>query len=178
MQNITVNELLKQYSLETLLGDNDIELVDVRRVEENQHEKIRNAKHVSFEKLGELDAETCQNKIAIFYCRTGNRTDINQAALESTPYKQKYCIDGGITAWKAANLPTEKTSAAPIDIMRQVQLIVSLMILIGLCLNMLVSPYFLILPLFAGLGLLVASLTGFCGMANLLKYMPWNKQTQ
>jgi hypothetical protein len=31
------------------------------------------------------------------------------------------------------------------------------------------------LSAFVGAGLIVAGITGFCGMANLLLHMPWNR---
>lgn len=111
----------------------------------------------------------------IFHCRSGHRTEINRKLLKQTPFKEKYCLLGGLTAWKDAKLPTIKQTQAPIDVMRQVQFIISLMIFIGIGLGYFVSPYFLLITLFAGAGLLFASLTGFCGMARLLKHMPWNK---
>ena len=60
---------------------------------------------------------------------------------------------------------------APIEIMRQVQIITGLMILI-----VIVSPYFIIITTFVGLGLLTAGVTGFCGMANLLMILPYNNK--
>ena len=37
------------------------------------------------------------------------------------------------------------------------------------------SPWFLILTGFFGAGLLFAGLTGTCGMATMLAYLPWNR---
>jgi hypothetical protein len=45
----------------------------------------------------------------------------------------------------------------------------------GTLLGTIMHPYFYILPGFVGLGLMMAGLTGWCGMAKLLAYMPWNK---
>ncbi|KAE9854486.1 DUF2892 domain-containing protein, partial [Escherichia coli] len=39
------------------------------------------------------------------------------------------------------------------------------------------SGGFFLLSGFVGAGLLFAGLTGFCGMARLLKIMPWNRRT-
>jgi hypothetical protein len=38
-----------------------------------------------------------------------------------------------------------------------------------------VNPWFALIPLVTGCGLLFAGLTGFCGLALLLAKMPWNK---
>jgi rhodanese-related sulfurtransferase len=86
------------------------------------------------------------------------------------------CLKGGLDAWKAAGLPTEKNAAAPaIPIMRQVQITAGSIVLIGTVLAWLVSPLFLGLTGFIGAGLLVSGLTGTCGMANMLRLMPWNR---
>ena len=42
-------------------------------------------------------------------------------------------------------------------------------------LAVLVSPWFMALAAVVGAGLTVAGVTGFCGMANLLRHMPWNR---
>jgi rhodanese-related sulfurtransferase len=64
---------------------------------------------------------------------------------------------------------------APLPIMRQVQIAAGLLVLLGIALAVLVSPWFMALPAFVGAGLVLAGLTGFCGMANLLRHMPWNR---
>lgn len=70
---------------------------------------------------------------------------------------------------------TEKAETGLLPLDRQVQLVVSSMILIGLLLYYFITPYGLFLPLMAGLGLMNAALTGWCGMAKLLAIMPWNQ---
>ena len=47
--------------------------------------------------------------------------------------------------------------------------------LLGTVLGLSVSPWFFAVPLFVGGGLLIAGLTGFCGMAVLLQRAPWNR---
>lgn len=175
MQTLTIESLLEQYTKEVLLAQKDIMIIDVREADEYQHEHIQGAKNIPLKQLDSLKAEDCQGKTVIFHCRSGHRTEINQGILDRTPFKTKYCLAGGLNAWKAAKLPIQKNSKAPIDVMRQVQFIVSMLILLGVGLSYLLSPYFILLTVFAGLGLLVASVTGFCGMASLLKFMPWNK---
>lgn len=175
MQTVTLEVLLEKYSKQALLAQEDIVIIDVREPEEYQHEHIQGAKNIPLKSLDTLSTQDYQDKCVVFHCRSGHRTEINKAALESTPFKTKYCLAGGINAWKAAKLPVSKNSKAPVDVMRQVQFIVSMMILFGVGLSYWLSPYFIILTVFAGIGLLIASVTGFCGMATLLKYMPWNK---
>lgn len=175
MQTLTLHKLLEKYPQEALLAKKDIMIIDVREADEYAHEHIQGAKNIPLKQLHTLKPEDCQNKIAIFHCGSGHRTELNQAVLDETPFKTKYCLAGGIHAWKTAKLPLQKNSNAPVDVMRQVQFIVSMMILFGVGLSYLISPYFILLTILAGLGLLLASITGFCGMASVLKLLPWNK---
>ena len=48
------------------------------------------------------------------------------------------------------------------------------LVLAGVLLAALVSPWFVALPAFVGAGLVFAGLSGTCGMAHLLRRMPWN----
>jgi hypothetical protein len=56
-----------------------------------------------------------------------------------------------------------------------VQLIAGTMVLAGVALGALVSPWFLVLAAFFGAGLTFAGATGTCGLALLLMKMPWNR---
>lgn len=59
--------------------------------------------------------------------------------------------------------------------MRQVQITTGLLILTGVVLGWFVNPAFYALSAFVGAGLTFAGATGWCGMAMLLKAMPWNR---
>jgi Protein of unknown function (DUF2892) len=64
---------------------------------------------------------------------------------------------------------------APLPIMRQVQIAAGSLVLLGIRLAVLASPWFMALSAFVGAGLIVAGITGVCGMASLLRHMPWNR---
>lgn len=49
------------------------------------------------------------------------------------------------------------------------------LMLTGVILGTLLSPWFYALSAFVGAGLTFAGLTGFCGMGMLLLRMPWNQ---
>lgn len=175
MKTLETAKILQLFSFDNIQQRDDIVIVDVREPQEYAHEHIEGSINVPLNKLSSLSSSDYKDKIAIFHCRSGKRTTLNESALSATPFKEKYCMAGGIAEWKAANMPTVAEYAAPVDVMRQVQLIVGCMILLGVVLSHIVSPYFIILTIFAGLGLLVAGFTGFCGMAEILKFLPWNK---
>lgn len=69
----------------------------------------------------------------------------------------------------------EKGSSSVLPLNQQVQLTIGVMIVAGLVLFQFVTPYGLILPLIAGLGLMNAGLTGWCGLAKIMALMPWNR---
>jgi len=59
--------------------------------------------------------------------------------------------------------------------MRQVQITAGSLVVLGIVLAVLYSPWFMALSAFVGAGLVFAGVSGFCGMANLLAFMPWNR---
>ena len=111
----------------------------------------------------------------IFYCLGGKRTAQAEMALsELGKGRECYILEGGLQAWKAAGLSIVAEHAAP-DLMRQVQTIAAGLVLLGVLAGWLVSPWFYLIDVVVGTGLLAAGLTGFCGMARLLVKMPWNR---
>ena len=63
----------------------------------------------------------------------------------------------------------------PLELQRQVQIGAGSLAFGGTLLGLLISPWFLVVPLFVGGGLILAGVTGFCGMARLLARAPWNR---
>ena len=59
--------------------------------------------------------------------------------------------------------------------MRQVQLVIGLLALLGSILALTVNKNLAIIPALLGAGLTIAGLTGWCGLAVLLSKMPWNR---
>jgi hypothetical protein len=82
---------------------------------------------------------------------------------------------GGITRWKEEGHPVERFRTSRLPILRQTHMGAGIIVLAGVILSLLVHPFWIALSAFAGAGLTVAGLTGFCGMANLLQWMPWNR---
>ncbi|MBC7637039.1 MAG: rhodanese family protein, partial [Acetobacteraceae bacterium] len=86
-----------------------------------------------------------------------------------------YVLDGGLDGWARAGLPVGANRKAPLEMMRQVQIVAGSLVLTGAVLGWLVSPYFFGLSAFVGAGLTFAGISGFCGMARVLGYLPWNR---
>jgi rhodanese-related sulfurtransferase len=154
------------------LIDQGAVLIDVRGRDEYARESIPGARN---RPLGE-DMQLNEKGPIIFHCRTGARTGANADRLAAAAKCEAYILDGGIDAWKSAGLPVRQDKSQPIEIMRQVQITAGSIVLIGVLLGFAVSPAFFWLSGFIGAGLLMAGITGWCGMAKLLALMPWNRR--
>ena len=135
-------------------------LIDIRDADEYAREHIPAARSVPLDTLP--GART-----------SGNADRLAQAAAPA----EAFVVEGGIQGWKQAGLPTVEDKSQPLPLMRQVQIAAGLLILCGVVLGYSVSSGFFLLSGFVGAGLLFAGVTGFCGMARLLKVMPWNRRT-
>lgn len=74
-------------------------------------------------------------------------------------------------------MPVVEDKSQPLPLMRQVQIAAGSLILLGVVLGYAVGSAFFLLSGFVGAGLILAGVTGFCGMARLLDKMPWNRRT-
>ncbi|WP_320726672.1 rhodanese family protein [Enterobacter sp. 118C5] len=152
-------------------------MIDIRDADEYAREHISGAQSVPLDKLpGGLNARA--GETVIFHCQSGARTSNNAARLAQAALPaQAFVVEGGLQGWKQAGLLTVEDKTQPLPLMRQVQIAAGLLILCGVVLGYSVSSGFFLLSGFVGAGLLFAGVTGFCGMARLLKVMPWNRHT-
>lgn len=162
-------------ALKRRLDAGEAVLIDVRESDEHAREHIVGARLAPLSAIDAHDFDRDHDRAAVFHCRSGMRTQANAATLLSRGFREAYFLDGGIEAWKAAGLPVHANRRAPIEIMRQVQLTAGALILLGIALGALVNPAFYGVSAFIGAGLTFAGATGWCGMAMLLKLMPWNR---
>ncbi len=163
--------------LKRRLDRGDAVLIDVRETDEHAREHILGARLAPLSAIDAHDFDRDHDKAAVFHCRSGMRTQANAAKLIARGFREAYYLDGGIEAWKSAGLPVHTNRKAPLEIMRQVQITAGLLILTGVTLGWFVNPVFYALSAFVGAGLTFAGATGWCGMAMLLKTMPWNRSS-
>lgn len=150
-------------------------LIDIREPDEYAREHILGARLVPLSGFDAADFSGEQNKVAVFHCGTGMRTCNAAAQLLDTGFKEVYQLKGGLSAWKQAGLATHFNRKAPISLMRQVQLIVGFMVLLGVGLGFAVSPWFTLISAFFGGGLFFAGATGTCALAAMLGKLPYNR---
>lgn len=153
-------------------------LVDVRSPAEYAIEHIEGALSLPLDTLNA--AQLPKQESLIFTCLSGMRTKNHAEALAALAAEgqEAFILEGGLNAWKQAQLPTVKKSGFALDIMRQVQIAAGSLILLGLVLSATLAPGFIYLSAAVGAGLLFAGLSGWCGMARLLARMPWNRVKQ
>ena len=163
-------------TLKRRLDEGNAVLIDIREPAEHARERIAGARLVPLSAIGRH--QIADDKAVVFHCRSGNRTAADAGVLLAKNCREAYVLAGGLEAWKAVGQPTEFDRRAPIELFRQVQIAAGSLVLIGLLLAMLVSPWFAALSAFVGAGLIFAGVTGACGMARLLGIMPWNQVTK
>lgn len=150
-------------------------LIDVREPDEWIKEHVPEAHLVPLSGFNPEDFPKEHDKIAVFHCRSGGRTEAAAPQILQSGFREVYQLDGGIQGWRAAGLHVNENAKAPISIMRQVQIAAGSMVVLGIVLAVLISPWFMALSAFVGAGLTQAGITGNCAMASLLKHMPWNR---
>jgi rhodanese-related sulfurtransferase len=159
-----------------LIDDGAI-LVDIRDADEHAREHIPGARNLPLSAIRAGQAELGNHRALIYHCHSGARTTANAAALKAASPCDAFIVEGGLEAWRRAGLPVNVDRRQPLPLMRQVQIGAGSIVVLGLALGTMVSPWFLLLSAFMGSGLVFAGVSGWCGMALLLRRLPWNRRT-
>lgn len=153
--------------------DGGARLVDIRDADEHVRERIPGAINLPLARIGDLPRD---GQPIVFHCRSGMRTAANSAQLANAAGNATvYILGGGIDAWRSAGHATIADISQPLEITRQVQITAGALVLAGVLLGLFVAPGFIGLSALVGAGLVFAGATGWCGMASLLRVMPWNR---
>ena len=153
------------------------ELLDVRTAPEYASAHVPSAKLMPLHELNvhEVLAWHKPGEPIYVLCQAGARAAKAIEQFERAGCYDCVLVEGGTQAWIDAGLPVNRGESKVLPLMRQVQIVAGTISAIGAALALMVSPWFAIVPLFIGSGLLFAGLTGTCGMALLLARMPWNR---
>jgi rhodanese-related sulfurtransferase len=164
-------------SLAGRLKSGELILIDIREADEFAREHIAGAVSLPLSRLEAGHVSLRGTQPVAFTCRTGMRTNANCDRLAAHVGEPAFVLEGGLDGWKKAGLATNADRKAPLEIMRQVQILAGSLVVIGAVLGAMVNPAFAWLSAAIGAGLVFAGSTGWCGMAKMLAAMPWNQKT-
>jgi rhodanese-related sulfurtransferase len=148
-------------------------IVDIRSPDEFARVRIAGAENRPLDSLSRIEAPGP----IVFHCRSGMRTSAHAARLAACCGGEAFLLDGGIDGWRKAGLAVEENKAAPIEMMRQVQIVAGSLVLLGVLLGLTVAPGWFALAGFVGAGLTFAGVSGWCGMTHVLAVLPWNRRS-
>ncbi len=164
---------IKPAALKQSLDRNEALLIDVREPGEFAREHIAGAQSFPLSSLE--PSRLPRDRRIVLCCQSGARSIQALAQLEAAGLHDVAQLDGGLSAWKAAHLTTSIDITQPISIMHQVQITAGSLVVLGVVLAALVSPWFILLSGFVGAGLVFAGVTDTCMMARLLSKLPYNR---
>lgn len=156
-------------------------LIDVRGADEYQSGHIPGALSLPLDQLqpGNLvsvagDTRIGQSKPVYLTCLTGLRAAQAADRLIAAGYENVRVLDGGTRAWQQAGLPIRRCGNA-VSVMRQVQITVGTLLVLKVVLGFTVHQLFFVAAALIGASLLVAGISNWCGLGELLARMPWNR---
>lgn len=171
-KKMKANELNEMRKKEALF------LLDVRTPVEFGQGSISGAVNIPLDRILEGESLPVPEGAEIcIICQSGKRAERAARFLEERYGRESILLEGGMNAWQERGLPVRKAGGGHgVTLIRQVQIIIGLVNLLGFLLAWLVSGYWLFLPVATSMGLVVAGMTGVCGLAVVLSRMPWNKE--
>jgi len=150
-------------------------LIDVREPAEHRACRIPEACNIPLAQVSASGLPQGDGAIVIHCLKGGRGSAACETLVREDPNLEVYNLTGGIAAWDAAGLPVAKGRGVLLPLDRQVQLTLGLVLLAATGLALLLNPLFVVVCAVVGLGLTVAGLTGFCGLARLMARAPWNR---
>ena len=163
------------HALSHRISAGEVTLIDIREPDEFAREHVTGAVSLPLSRLEAGHVALRSATPVAFMCRTGMRTQSNCDRLALHVGEPAFVLEGGLEGWKKAGLATRADRKAPLEIMRQVQIIAGMLVMAGVVLGLTVAPGYFALSALAGAGLTFAGVTGICGMARLLARAPWNR---
>lgn len=157
-----------------LIDDGAI-LVDIRGHDEHGRERLPEARRHELSRLSSIDTQGAP--AVIFHCRSGRRASGHVQRLAASVDCDAYILDGGIEACKKAGLTVTINRRQSIEIMRQIEITAGGLVLLGIVLGLWVAPTYFTLSAFIGAGLILAGVTGWCSIADVLALMLWNRRS-
>ena len=170
----------EQLHAEQLAGKSPA-LVDVRTAAEYRAGHIPGAQLIPAEELVPAIFENRlgrpalgRNETLYIICHAGQRAARVAERLRHSGLTNIALVDGGTQGWSQAGLPLRRQGNA-ISLERQVQIAIGSLLILKVVLGYGVHELFFAAAAFIGAGLIFAGVTRWCGMAQLIARLPWNR---
>ncbi|MGB5496825.1 MAG: rhodanese-like domain-containing protein [Sedimenticolaceae bacterium] len=108
-------------------------------------------------------------------CQAGMRAEKAAQVLRDAGVEHLVLVQGGTEAWQKAGLPIKRHGNA-LSLERQVQIAVGRLLILKVFFGFTVHELFFVAGAVIGAGLITAGITRWCGMAQLIARMPWNRR--
>ena len=160
-----------------------LHLIDVRSPAEYRAGHVYGAVSIP---IAELSAEEIHRRLddagagkdtpLFLTCLSGIRSQQAADSLKQAGFENVHTLEGGTEAWIKAGLPTQRCGNT-ISLERQVQIAIGALLVLKVFFGFTVHQLFFAAIPIIGAGLIVAGITRWCGMAQLMAMMPWNQGT-
>ena len=149
-------------------------ILDVRSEKEYAGKRlVRESLCVPLDRLMREAAQWDPNEPLVLICESGVRSADGVRRLNQAGFRDVATVQGGLRACKRAGVEII-VNRVQLPIIRQVLIVAGILVLSGLALSRL-NPWFLLIDLLVGCGMVFSGITGICPMAYLLERMPWNR---
>ena len=157
-------------------------IIDVRERDEYAIEHVEHSINVPlsmFAMIAPGVLKQLSDRKIIFMCQSGIRAGQARTLAQNLGYNEEHSYDvydGGLSQWiKDGRDVIKGNSKSMLSMQRQVQLIIGSMVMVFGVMGMYVNPWYSIAGAAVGCGLFLAGATGYCLMAQIVSWMPWNK---
>ena len=165
------------------MGENMSEvIVDVRERDEYAIEHVENSINVPlsvFSMVAPGVLKQLEDRKIIFMCHSGIRAGQAKNLAHGLGYDNEHTYDvyeGCLSQWMKDGNPVIKgNSKSMLSLQRQVQLVIGFLVILFGVMGFLVDPWYAVAGAAIGGGLFIAGATGYCLMAQIVSWMPWNK---
>jgi len=168
-------EVIDAVEVKRRLDSGPWKLLDVRRTDEYQAIRIEPSLNIPIDTLVSQIERLKGETPWIVSCRSGTRAAQAAELLLSLGMQNISIANESLNGWLKHGYPVVKETV-PISIERQVRFIAGALVLAGSLPGILVSHWFLVIPIFVGSGLVFAGLTDNCMMGQLLMKLPYNRK--
>ena len=161
---------------ETMAAGRPVRILDLRTPGEFENRHISGAYNVPLDQLAEHAPElrAVDGSMVVLVCQSGQRATRAEALLGESGMPGVHVLEGGMTAWIEAGLPTRRTRAR-MSLERQVRIAAGTLVALSALAALLISPLWAALSAAVGVGLIFAGITDTCTMGMLLARLPYNR---